>query len=50
MENMNLISNLTLYIKLTLPAENREENLCDPGLGKSFSNKTQKSHKKKIMY
>ena len=50
MENMNFISNLTLYTKLTLLEGNRKENLCDLGLGRDFSSKTQKSHKKKMIY
>lgn len=43
MENTHLISDLTLYTKLTL----LEENICDLGLGKDFSDKTQKLSKEK---
>lgn len=47
MENTYLISDLTPYTKLTLLEENQEENLCDLGLGKDFSDKTQKPSKEK---
>lgn len=42
-ENTHLISDLTLYTKLTL----LQENICDLGLGKDFSDKTQKLSKEK---